>query len=103
MLTNGDFIGRVRVAVLTAASMIAQEDGYDRENPSTPRHRLAAQVALDSQVSLDAFVRACALNLAIAADEEKEPNSSKDGGLQYVVNANWDAVAEMAAPVSVAR
>ena len=93
MMSNGDFVGRVNVACLTAASLIVQEEGFNREKPATARHALAALVDSGYQNGLDNFVRACALNLSIADAETAETNSSPDNDLQYVVNSSWDAVA----------
>lgn len=100
LMSNPDFVGRVNVAALTAASLIIQEEGFSREHPTSARHNLAAQHSAGFQPGLPSFIRLCALNVSIAAAEEAAPNSSPDGDLQYVVNSNWDSVAAALAPVA---
>ena len=99
MMSNGDFVGRVNMACLTSASLIVQEEGFDRAKPTSARHALAALVDAGFQTGLDNFVRACALNLSIAEAETAETNSSSDNDLQYAVNSNWDDIAGIVAAV----
>lgn len=86
---NGEFQGRVRQGVITAAIEImaaAPENTPQAIAKHAKRAALASRVLLDPVSLQRAWAYAVASNAAIAAE-------SSDSDLQWTINSMWDAMA----------